>query len=101
MDKVVAKLDESIRDDRDSSLIASNGSAIRRCDSWRVSLLYGPFLTRLTLEVWNFYCGGHRMMEFLLWIPLYERTLLVVALSDRIPTLTTVKVEILRVSITT
>ena len=30
MDKVVAKLDESICDDRDSSLIASNGSAIRR-----------------------------------------------------------------------
>ena len=61
MDKVVAKLDESICDDRDSSLIASNGSAIRRNDSWRVSLLDGPFLTRLALSV-----------EFLLQRPPYD-----------------------------
>ena len=47
MDKVVAKLDESICDDRDSSLVASNGSAIRRDDSWGVLLLDGPCLTRL------------------------------------------------------
>lgn len=51
MDKVVAKLDESICDDRDSSLIASNGSAIRRDDSWGVSLLDESFLTRLAKNV--------------------------------------------------